>query len=37
MGRELNVNGTPTLVREDGTLMSGTMPVDKLIEWIDGK
>jgi thiol:disulfide interchange protein DsbC len=37
MGRELNVNGTPTLIREDGTLMSGTMPADKLIEWIDGK
>jgi thiol:disulfide interchange protein DsbC len=37
MGRGLNVNGTPTLIREDGTLMSGTMPADKLIEWIDGK
>ncbi len=37
MGKELNINGTPTLIREDGTLLSGTMPADKLIEWIDGK
>jgi len=37
MGKDLNINGTPTLIREDGTLMSGTMPADKLIEWIDGK
>jgi thiol:disulfide interchange protein DsbC len=37
MGKGLNINGTPTLVREDGTLMSGTLPADKLIEWIDGK
>jgi len=37
MGRDLNINGTPTLIREDGTMMSGTLPADKLIEWIDGK
>jgi thiol:disulfide interchange protein DsbC len=37
MGKELTINGTPTLVREDGTMMSGTLPADKLIEWIDGK
>jgi thiol:disulfide interchange protein DsbC len=37
MGKDLNISGTPTLIREDGTLMSGTMPADKLIEWIDGK
>ena len=37
MGKELNINGTPTLIREDGTMMSGTMPAEKLIEWIDGK
>jgi len=37
MGKDLNISGTPTLIREDGTMMSGTMPAEKLIEWIDGK
>lgn len=36
-GKELGITGTPSLIREDGTVMSGTMPADKLIEWIDGK
>jgi len=36
-GKELGITGTPSLVREDGTMMSGTMPAEKLIEWIDGK
>jgi len=36
-GKELGITGTPSLVREDGTMMSGTMPADKLIDWIDGK
>lgn len=37
LGKEFNISGTPALIREDGTLMSGTMPADKLIDWIDGK
>ena len=37
LGKVLNISGTPTLIREDGTMMSGTMPADKLIEWIEGK
>jgi len=37
LGKSLNISGTPTLIREDGTLLSGSMPADKLIEWIDGK
>ncbi len=30
-------NGTPTLVREDGTVLSGYLPEEKLLEWIDKK
>lgn len=37
MGKELSISGTPTLIREDGTMMSGTLPADKLIDWIEGK
>ena len=37
LGKEFNINGTPALVREDGTLMSGTLPLDRLLDWIDGK
>ena len=37
MGKELNINGTPALIREDGTLMSGMLPADKLIDWVDSK
>lgn len=37
MGKELNINGTPTLIREDGTVLGGTMPADRLMDWIDGK
>jgi thiol:disulfide interchange protein DsbC len=37
LGRELKFEGTPTLVREDGTVVSGYLPADKLIDWIDGK
>lgn len=33
----LGIQGTPALIREDGTLVSGFMPVDQLIEWIDAK
>lgn len=37
VGKEFNVSGTPTLVREDGTVTSGALPADKLIDWVDGK
>jgi thiol:disulfide interchange protein DsbC len=37
LGKELGINGTPTLVRDDGILLGGTLPADKLIDWIDGK
>lgn len=36
-GKELGITGTPSLIREDGTLVSGALPADKLIDWIDGK
>lgn len=37
LARSLNFNGTPTLVRDDGTVLSGFLPEDKLLEWIDKK
>jgi len=37
LGKELGFSGTPTLVRDDGIIMGGTLPADKLIDWIDGK
>jgi len=37
LGKNLEINGTPTLIREDGTMVSAFLPADKLIEWIDGK
>jgi thiol:disulfide interchange protein DsbC len=37
LARTLDFSGTPTLVREDGTVLSGYLPEDKLIEWIDKK
>ncbi len=37
LARSLNFNSTPTLVRDDGTVLSGFLPEDKLIEWIDKK
>jgi thiol:disulfide interchange protein DsbC len=37
LAKKLEFNGTPTLVREDGTVVSGALPADRLIEWIDGK
>ena len=37
LAKELEFSGTPTLVREDGTVLSGYLPADKLAEWIDGK
>ena len=37
LARSLNFDGTPTLVRNDGTVLSGFIPEAKLIEWIDKK
>ncbi len=37
LARSLNFNGTPTLVRDDGTVLSGFLPEDKLLDWIDKK
>ncbi len=37
LARSFNFNGTPTLVRDDGAVLSGLIPEDKLIEWIDKK
>ncbi len=37
LANSLGFNGTPTLVRDDGTVLSGFLPEEKLIEWIDKK
>ena len=37
LAQSLNFNGTPTMVRDDGTVLSGALPEDKLLEWIDKK
>ncbi len=37
LAQSLNFSGTPTIVRDDGTVMSGALPEDKLLEWIDKK
>jgi thiol:disulfide interchange protein DsbC len=37
LGREHKIEGTPALVREDGTFLGGYLPADKLTEWIDAK
>ncbi len=37
LARSLEFNGTPTLVRDDGIVLSGYLPEDKLLEWIDKK
>jgi len=37
LAKSLEFNGTPTLVREDGTVLSGYLPEEKLLEWIDKK
>lgn len=33
----MEFNGTPTLVRDDGMVLSGALPEEKLLEWIDKK
>jgi thiol:disulfide interchange protein DsbC len=35
LAQSLDFGGTPTLVRDDGTVLSGYLPEDKLLEWID--
>ncbi len=37
LAKSLKFTGTPTMVRSDGTVNFGTLPADRLIEWIDGK
>jgi thiol:disulfide interchange protein DsbC len=37
LARSLNLNSTPTMVRADGAVLAGSLPEDKLIEWIDKK
>ncbi len=37
LARTLNFNGTPTLVRDDGTVLSGFLPEEQLLAWIDKK
>jgi thiol:disulfide interchange protein DsbC len=37
LAKSLEFAGTPTLVREDGTVLSGFLPEEKLLEWIDKK
>jgi thiol:disulfide interchange protein DsbC len=37
LAKSFNFNGTPMLVREDGTVLSGFRPADDLLTWIDGK
>jgi len=37
LARSLDFNGTPTLVREDGTVLSGYLPEEKLLDWINKK
>jgi thiol:disulfide interchange protein DsbC len=37
VGASLGINGTPAIIREDGTLMSGYLPADDLIAWIEKK
>jgi len=37
LAKSLGLTGTPMLVREDGTVLPGYLPADKLTEWIDAK
>lgn len=37
LAKTMDFSGTPTMVRDDGMVHSGSMPDDKLIEWIDKK
>ncbi len=37
LAQSLNLNSTPTMVRDDGAVLAGALPEDKLLEWIDKK
>ena len=37
LARSLEFNGTPTLVRDDGIVLSGFLPEEQLLKWIDKK
>jgi len=37
LANSLEFNGTPTLVRDDGIVLSGFLPEEQLLEWIDKK
>jgi thiol:disulfide interchange protein DsbC len=37
LAQSLEFNGTPTLVRDDGIVLSGFLPEDQLLKWIDKK
>jgi len=37
LARSLDFNGTPTLVRDDGIVLSGFLPEEQLLMWIDKK
>ncbi|MGE5174627.1 MAG: DsbC family protein [Betaproteobacteria bacterium] len=37
LAKSLEFPGTPTLVRDDGIVLSGYLPEEKLLEWIDKK
>jgi thiol:disulfide interchange protein DsbC len=37
LAKSLDFQGTPALVREDGTVLSGFLPEEKMLEWIDKK
>jgi len=37
LANSLEFNGTPTLVRDDGIVLSGFLPEEQLLDWIDKK
>ena len=37
LAQSLGLNSTPTLVRDDGVVLTGALPEEKLLEWIDKK
>jgi thiol:disulfide interchange protein DsbC len=37
LGKNVKIEGTPTIIREDGSLFNGPRQPDAMIQWIDGK
>jgi protein-disulfide isomerase len=37
LARTFEFDGTPTLIRDDGIVLFGSLTEDKLLEWIDKK